>query len=217
MGAGSRGRHPVVGPARRFAPSPSVLVGRAAHSLPVTRAFPVLGALVLLAATASCRVERAPAGRPGGGYAVEPDSEASAAVHAAVRDYYAALTAHDTSRLAGIFLPGAVVADVVSAAGDTAPRPRAIGLAEYLARVGRGRARDVADEPVHASIVSYGDLADAWVTYRVRMRVAGESTVTRFGVDAFHLLRVGGRWRIAGLATQAEVPGQPIASGPARR
>jgi hypothetical protein len=209
MWAGRRPRHPA-------AQSPSVLARRTAHSHAVSRAFPLLGALALLAA-ASCRIERAPSGRPGGGYAVETDSAVSAAVYAAVRDYYAALTAHDTARLAGIFLPGAVVADLASATGDTASRARAFGVEAYVARSVRGSARDVSDEPVHASIVSYGGLADAWVTYRVRVRVAGESTVTRFGIDAFHFLLVEGRWRIAGLATQAEVAGQPIASGPARR
>ena len=70
---------------------------------------------------------------------------------------------------------------------------------------------------MHASIVTYGPLADAWVTYRARIRVRRDSTVTRFGIDAFHLVKVGGRWRIAALALQDELPGLPIASGPARQ
>lgn len=165
----------------------------------------------------SCRIERAPAGHPGGGYAVEPDSVASAEVSAALHAYYASLSSRDWRRWGTHFLPRGTITDLVRLAGDTAARSRTTGIEEFVARAGRDRALDVTDEPMHASIVTYGPLADAWVTYRARIRVRRDSTVTRFGIDAFHLVKVGGKWRIAALTFQNELPGQPIASGPSRQ
>jgi hypothetical protein len=167
-------------------------------------------ALILLALS-SCRLERAPSGRPGGGYAVEPDSATNAEVNAALRGYYAALTARNWRLLGGFFLPHGTITDLRRVPGEAAPRPRTIGIEEFVARAGRAHVASFADEPVHASIVTYGPLADAWVTYRARIGVTKDSVITRFGIDAFHLLNVGGRWRIAGLAFQNEVPGVPIA------
>ncbi len=186
----------------------------------MTRSFPAptagIAAAVLLA-LAACRIERAPAGHPGGGYAVEPDSMASAEVSAALRAYYASLSSRDWRRVGSHFLPRGTITDVVRSPGDTAERSRTIGVEEFAAQAGRARALGFTDEAMHASIVTYGPLADAWVTYRSRIRVRRDSTVTRFGVDAFHLVKVGGRWRIAALTFQNELPGQPIASGPARQ
>ena len=183
------------------------------------RALSALGALVALGTLAlpACRIERAPAGHPGGGYAVEPDSMASAEVSAALRAYYAGLSSRDWRRLGSHFLPRATITDLVRSPDDTAQRSRTIGIEEFVARAGRARALGVTDEAMHASIVTYGPPADAWVTYRARIRVRRDSTVTRFGIDAFHLVKVGGRWRIAALALQDELPGLPIASGPARQ
>jgi len=174
-----------------------------------------LPALLAVLALAACRLQRAPAGNPGGGYAVEPDSVASAEVSAALRDYYAALSSRDWRRLGAHFLPNATITDLVTTARDTVPRPRTIAIEEFVAQAGRARAMGFLDEPMHASVVTYGPLADAWVTYRARIRVRRDSTLTRLGIDAFHLLKVGGRWRITGLAFQNELPGRPIASGPA--
>ncbi len=174
-------------------------------------------ALLAALALASCRLERAPAGHPEGGYVVEPDSAASAEVDAALHAYYATLSSRDWRKLGAHFLPHATITDLAGPSGDPGARPRTIGIEEFVARAGRARALGFVDEPMHSSIVTYGPLADAWVTYRARIRVTRDSTVPRFGIDAFHLMKVAGRWRIAGLAFQNEVPGQPIASGPARR
>jgi hypothetical protein len=187
-----------------------------AHSLTVKHSRPAL-ALAAALALCACRIERAPAGRPGGGYAVEPDSVATAEVYAALRAYYATLTSRDWKLLGSHFLPRGTISDLPAAPGDSAVRARTVGIEEFVARAGRAHAVGFSDEPLRASIVTYGSLADAWVTYRARVRVTTDSTVTRFGIDAFHLMRLGGRWRIASLAFQNEVPGQPIASGPARR
>lgn len=179
-----------------------------------------LTALALAVTFTACRLERAPSGRPGGGYAVEPDSATSAEVYAALRGYYAALTARDWKLLGGYFLPRGTITDLRRVPGDSVALPRTIGIEEFVARAGRAHVASFADEPLHASIVTYGPLADAWVTYRARLGVTKDSVVTRLGIDAFHLLKLGGRWRIAGLAFQNEVPGQPIAPGassPSRR
>jgi len=164
-----------------------------------------------LVALSACRLERAPAGHPGGGYAVEPDSAMSAEVNAALRGYYAALTARDWKLLGRSFLPHATITDLRQAPGASVARPRTVAIEAFVARAGRVRATSFVDEPLHSTIVTYGPLADAWVTYRARIGVRKDSVVTRFGIDAFHLMKVGGRWRIASLAFQNELPGQPIA------
>jgi hypothetical protein len=148
---------------------------------------------------------------------VEPDSAASAEVSAALRAYYASLSARDWRRVGTHFLPRGTITDLVRSPGDTAERSRTIGIEEFVARAGRARALGFTDQPMHASVVTYGPLADAWVTYRARIRVRKDSIVTRFGIDAFHLVKVEGRWRIAALTFQNELPGQPIVSGPARQ
>jgi hypothetical protein len=178
------------------------------HIVSVTR---ILTALALAIALSSCRFERAPSGRPGGGYAVEPDSATTVEVNAALRGYYAALTARDWKRLGGFFLPRGTITDLRRVPGEAAPRARTIAVEEFVARAGRAHAASFSDEPLHANIVTYGPLADAWVTYRARVGVTRDSVATRYGIDAFHLLKLGGRWRIAGLAFQNEVPGLPIA------
>jgi hypothetical protein len=183
----------------------------------VTRSLRVLGPLAAFLALSSCRLERAPAGHPGGGYAVEPDSVASAEVYAALHAYYTTLSSRDWRRVGAHFLPHGTITDLMAMPGDSARGPRTLGVEEFVARAGRTRALGLIDEPMHASIVTYGPLADAWVTYRSRVRVRKDSTVTQFGVDAFHLMKVGGRWRIAGLAFQNEIRGQPIVSESARR
>ena len=164
-------------------------------------------------ALTACRVERAQSGRPGGGFAPEPDSVASAEVYAELRGYYSALTSGDWSLLGTHFWPGATIATIRVPSGDSVRRVTTVGVEEFVARAGRVRAAVFSDEPVRATIVTYGDLADAWVTYRARVGATRDSVVTRHGIDAFHLLRREGRWRIVGLAFQSEVPDVPIAPG----
>jgi hypothetical protein len=180
----------------------------------VTRGRTVL-ALVLV--VSACRLERAPSGRPGGGYALEPDSAASAEVYAVVRGYYAALTSRDWRLLGSHFGPRATIATVRGTPDDTVPRLRTLTIEEFVAGAGQAQAVVFADEALRANIVTYGALADAWVTHHARVGARAQTVVSRYGIDAFHLMKVGGRWRIVSLAFQHEVPGEPIAPGPARR
>jgi len=174
---------------------------------------------VLLALTlASCRIERAPSGRPGGGFAPEPDSLASAEVYAVLRGYYAALTSRDWRLMATHFWPRATLTSVVRQDGDTAGTLRTLTIEEFVAGAGPVRAAVFTDEVASASVMTYGDLADAWVTYRARVGASAESVVTHYGIDAVHLLRREGRWRIASVASQGEVPGRPLSPAtPVRR
>jgi len=185
----------------------------------VNRPLRALAPLALLAATAlgSCRIERAPSGRPGGGYAPEPDSLANVEVYNAIRGYYAALTSRDWRLVGTYFWPRATVTTIRVSPGDTVERVHTLSIEEFVAGAGRVRAAVFSDEPVRASIVTYGDLADAWVTYRARVGATPDSVVAHHGIDAFHLMRREGRWRIAGLAFQNEVPGRPIAPEPTGR
>lgn len=174
--------------------------------------------LALALTLASCRIERAPAGRPGGGFAPEPDSVATAEVYAVLRGYYGALTSRDWRLMATHFWPRATLTSVVPEEGDTAGVLRTLTIEEFVAGAGRVRAEVFAAEIANASIVTYGDLADAWVTCRARVGAAAESVVTRHGIDAVHLLRREGRWRIVSLASQGEAPGRPLApAAPVRR
>jgi hypothetical protein len=176
-----------------------------------------LTALALVVALAACRLERAPSGRPGGGYALEPDSAASAEVYAAIRGYYAALTSRDWRLLGSHFWPRATITTVRVAAGDSVASVQTVTIEEFVADAGEVQAAVFADEALRANIVTYGALADAWVTYHARVGATAQTVVSRYGIDAFHLMKLGGQWRIVSLAFQNEVPGDPIAPGPVRR
>ena len=177
----------------------------------VNRTLLALTALAF-AALSACRLERAPSGRPGGGFAPEPDSLASAEVYAALRGYYAALTARDWRLLTTHFWPRATLT-TLTADADSAEPPPTLTIEEFVAGAGRARAEVFSDDLASASVVTYGALADAWVTYRARVGLTRDSVASHYGIDAFHLVRRAGRWRIASLATQNELPGRPLAPG----
>jgi Putative lumazine-binding len=180
----------------------------------VTRTIAVLTLVLVFSA---CRLERAPSGRLGGGYTPEPDSAASAEVYAAIRSYYAALTSRDWRLLGEHFWPRATIATVRRAPDDTVPRVRTLTIEEFVAGAGKASVEVFADEALRANVVTYGALADAWVTSHARVGATAQTGVSRYGIDAFHLMKLGGQWRIVSLAFQNEVPGDPIAPGPARR
>lgn len=180
----------------------------------MTRALPALALVLVFSA---CRVERAPAGRSGGGFVLEPDSVASAEVYAVLRGYYAALTSGDWRLLGSHFWPRATISTVRAAPEDTVPRVRTVTIEEYVAGAGRAQTEVVAAEVVRANILTYGALADAWVTYRARVGASAQVAASRYGIDAFHLMKLGGRWRVVSLAFQNEVSGAPIVPGPARQ
>ena len=67
------------------------------------------------------------------------------------------------------------------------------------------------EEPVHVDIRTYGPLAEAWVVYRARFGMRRDSVETHYGIDAFHLMKDRGEWRIAALTFTNELPGRLLA------
>ncbi len=176
----------------------------------------MLGVLAL----ASCRIERAPTGRPGGpGAAVATaDSVASAEVYAALRLYYARLTSRDWTVLAESFWPQATIATVMRLAADSADSVHIVAIEDFVVLATRHGIHDCpasfSDEIARANVVTYGPLADAWVTYRARCGVTRESTAVHYGMDAFHLMKHHGEWRVTGLTFTMEIPDQPLSRSP---
>jgi hypothetical protein len=178
-----------------------------------------LGSLVTAAAVlGACSIERAPVGRPGGA-APPADSAASAEVYAALRLYYARLTARDWRMLAVSFWPRAAITAIVGAApavGASGPAEpghvETIAVEEAIrqAMVMKECPASFAAEVTRANVVTYGPLADAWVTYRVHCGVTRDSVTTHFGIDAIHLMQHAGEWRIASLTFTHEIAGIPL-------
>jgi len=162
-------------------------------------------------------VERAAAGRPGT-VAVAQDSVASAEVYAALRLYYTRLTSRDWKVLGESFWPRATITTIMRAAGAAADSVHTIPIEEFVERATRQGIRDCPasfmDEIARANVVTYGPLADAWVVYRAHCGVRADSVAVHFGMDAFHLMKHRGEWRVTGLTFTMETPDQPLARQP---
>jgi len=165
----------------------------------------------------ACRIERAPSGRPGAA-AAAADSAASAEVYAALRLYYARLTARDWRVLAQSFWPRATITTIMREAGAPADSVSVYPIEEFVALAIKHGIPDCpasfSDEIARANVVTYGPLADAWVTYRAHCGVTHDSVTIHYGMDAFHLMKLGGEWRVAGLTFTMETPDQPLARAP---
>jgi hypothetical protein len=162
-------------------------------------------AVLGLVALCSCRIERAPTGRPGGAPAAT-DSLASTEVVAALRQYYVRMSARQWEPLQRCFWPRASITAILGGAVRTVTIEEAIKTAPANRTCPVSRS----DEIVHATVTAYGPLADAWVTYRARCGVVRDSVTTHYGIDAFHLMKHEGEWRIASLTFTSEVAGQPL-------
>jgi hypothetical protein len=176
----------------------------------------LLGAL----AVTTCRIERAASGRPGvsGAAGAAADSAASAEVYAALRLYYARLTSRDWKVLAQSFWPRATITTIMRRAADSAEHVHTVAIEDFVARATRQGIRDCpasfSIEIARANVVAYGPLADAWVTYRAHCGVTRDSTALHYGIDAFHLMKHRGDWRVAGLTFTMETPDQPVSRSP---
>ncbi len=181
-------------------------------ALPLRRVcLAVLTLLVLV----SCRVARAPSGRPGGAAAAS-DSAASAAVLASLRQYYTRMTARQWGLLQQCFWPRASITTVRQRSSAGAEAVETATIEEAIKRAPHMKTCpiDPSDEIARATVVTYGPLADAWVTYRWRCGVTRDSVMTHYGIDAFHLVQHHGEWRITSLTYTGEVPGQPLEHQP---
>lgn len=164
-----------------------------------------------LVALISCRIEHAPTGRPGGAVAAA-DSLASAQVVAALRQYYARLTAREWGLLGQCFWSRASITTVMRRSSAGAEELQTVTIEEAIKRAPGMKNCPISfsDEIARANVVTYGPLADAWVTYRARCGVVRDSVTTHYGIDAFHLMKHDGEWRIASLTFTSEVAGQPL-------
>ena len=102
--------------------------------------------------------------------------------------------------------PFRIAAGVVLVLAAGAPIGAAAAPSPTPARALRG------DNPLRTADDATRDraLADAWVTYRAHCGVTRDSVTTHYGIDAIHLVRHRGEWRISGLTFTHEVPGAPL-------
>ncbi len=177
----------------------------------------LVAALALLAA---CRVERAASGRPPGTRtaadsltAVEQDSAEAVAVEAALRTYYRRFSSRRWRDFGLSFWPGAIITTNWRPPGESVERVVVQTVEEFVRRAadGPGRLAVFSEEPVHVDIRTYGPLAEAWAIYRARFGMRRDSVETHYGIDAFHLMKDRGEWRIAALTFTNELPGRLLA------
>ena len=173
-------------------------------------------ALLAVLVLAGCRIERSPSGRPPGPITsadslaqLEEDSIGAARVEAAVRSYYDFLGARDWPQFRESFWPGATIT-VRTPEGRRTARLAVLTVDEFLRQALNGRDRlPPRIEIERARTLAYAEFADAWVTWNspaARRRAAP----TARGLDAFHFVRRGDRWRIVSILTTRESPDQPL-------
>ena len=168
--------------------------------------------LVLAALTTACRLEHASTGRPPGPPTaadslarVEQDSSLNAEVLAALRSYYERLSARDWRGVRSAFAAGGIVTTTLTAQGERADRPVVLSADDFIRRPPEGsRSTIFSTRLLHAHILGYGDLADAWVIYEGRWGQRRDSLRTERGIGAFQLYRDRGTWRIVSLTLEPE-------------
>jgi hypothetical protein len=165
--------------------------------------FPVVAFVLGLSLGACARGDRPPesAGKTG-------SDSLHVQVLGELQDYYDDFSARDWNAYADHFWPAATLTTVWQPVGLPAPTVVTITLPEFVARApeGPGSKPIFEERLISADVQAEGDLAQAWARYSARF---GDSTevVEWRGVDAFTLMRHGGRWRIISLAyTSAEKP-----------
>ncbi len=189
-----------------------------------------LVALLVLAGGA-CHIERAESGRPAGTRTavdslnlVERDSTTREEVRQALRNYYNRFSRRDWPALAAMFWDRATITTRWTRSGERAERVVVQTIDEFVRAAparggggggggggGPGRLAVFSEQPLGMDIHSYGDLAQAWVVYRARFGTTRDSVAVHHGVDAFHLMKHDGAWRITGLTFITESPDRPLA------
>lgn len=178
-----------------------------------------LAAAALLPALAACQLERAESGRlPGTRTAVdslnvvERDSTEREQVRVTLRNYYSRFSRRDWDAVAAMFWPGATITTRWAPPGAAAPRVHVQPVSAFVraAPDGPGRLAVFSEQPVTIDIHNYGDLAQAWVLYRARFGMTRDSVTTHHGIDAFHLVKHDGVWRIVSLTFANETPDNPL-------
>lgn len=138
-------------------------------------------------------------------HAQSPDRDAAYAV---VTKLFDAMRARDTATMRASFVPNASMQML---------RPDGVrfdSIGGWIASVGRAPATLVLDERLANPIVQVsGDLASVWVDYWF---FAGER-LSHCGVDAIHLFRQQGTWRIFSIVDTRQQQGCPPAPDGTKR
>lgn len=175
--------------------------------------------LLALLALAACRIEHAASGRPPGTRTavdsldlVERDSATREEVRLALREYYNRMSRRDWRAFAAMFWDRATIATAWTPPGERDERVVLQTVEEFVraAPAGPGRLAVFSEQPVTIDVHAYGDLAQAWVLYRARFGATRDSVEVHYGIDAFHLLKHDGAWRITGLTFVNESPDRPL-------
>lgn len=168
----------------------------------------IAGALVALAA---CRTERI---EPGGAARASRVASAieEASIVAALETYYDRFSRRDWPAFRESFWPGATIAVRWQPHRNADPVAEVQSIDAFLQTTQDGPDRlAVFDERmVFHEVRQYGDLAQVWATFRATFALPGAKPATHFGVDAFHLLKDRGEWRIVSMAFTQELPGDSL-------
>lgn len=173
----------------------------------------------------ACRLDHAESGRPPGPPTVvdslariEQDSTLEADVLASLRVFYNRLGARDWRAVRGAFGAGGTVTSRLVPSGERAPRALVQSADEYVKRESdaAGRVPFFSARMLHVHVTGYGELAEAWVIAERRAGKSRDSAQVTRDIDAFHLYRERGAWRITALSSAGEQPRRPLAV-PSRR
>lgn len=174
---------------------------------------------VILVFLAACEVRTATSGRPAGTpseadslLGAEQDSSVRADVEAVIRTYYQHRSDRDWRAVRASFWPSGTVTTRWTPPGERRARVWVQTADDFVRRSpdGPGRMAVFSERMVHAHVTGYGDLADAWVIRERRMGKTRDSVRTTRGVDAFHLYRDGGEWKIVSLTYTGEQAARPL-------
>lgn len=171
----------------------------------LTRAATVLA---VVTAAGACRLQtHEPEQRPGQTSVLLAAAD-SAAVLEELEGYYRDFSARDWTAFADHFWPGADISTIWQPPGEDSLRVVVTSIPDFVARAPEGPgSRPIFEERlVEARIVTFGPLAQAWVRYHARFGDPG-ALAEWGGMDAFTLLRYGGRWRIVELAFAGDEAG----------
>lgn len=150
-----------------------------------------------------------PAGRPRPGDVMSPES-----VVAALYDVISgpADEERDWDRFRGLFRPGArLVLGRRPDGGPGASEEVAVAdLDEFVPAAASQYAEDgFWEREIAGRIDRFGNVAHAWSTYETRVGSPDSDPVAR-GINSVQMVREAGRWRIAALAWDVELPDQRI-------
>jgi len=154
----------------------------------------------IVAVASACRLETHEP-RRGAAASVLAAAADSAAVVDQLEAYYRDFSARDWDAFAGHFWPGADLSTIWRPPGADSARVVITSIPDFVRQAPQGPGSKAVFEErmLEARVVTFRDLAQAWVRYRARFGDPGEVSEWE-GMDAFTLLRHGGQWRIVELA-----------------